>query len=131
MPCKLYGIIASGTPLIAIAPSECELSQLVCEEGIGFVAPPGEPATLASQIQQCAADAQKLAAMGDRARDLAVQKFDRRLAAERFAELIDGMLCDSSDPALRPAVECNAESLPLSRDAQSADLPDRALTNVL
>jgi len=88
MPSKLYGILSSGTPLIAVASEECELSRLVRSERIGVVSAPGQPQALASQIRQCAGDPHEVRAMGGRARQLAVDRFDRRMITAKFARLL-------------------------------------------
>ena len=50
MPSKLYGVLASGTPLVAMAPDDCELADLTREHGIGVVTPASDPAQLAKAI---------------------------------------------------------------------------------
>ncbi len=64
MPSKLYGVLASATPLIAVAPDHCELAELTVEHGIGVLAPPGEPLALAEVIERLADHAWDLEAMG-------------------------------------------------------------------
>lgn len=92
MPCKLYGILASGTPLIAVAPEGCELAQVVREEDVGFVTPPGDFAALAEQIGWCAENRRELADLGARARQLATERFDRKLITSRFGRLLADLL---------------------------------------
>lgn len=92
MPSKLYGVLASGTPLIAVAPDDCELAQFVRREGIGFVTPPGDAQTLSDQIRRCADSPESLLKMGARARKLAVEEFDRRLITARIGRLLSDIL---------------------------------------
>ena len=89
MPSKLYGALASGTPLVTIAADECELADLTREEGVGVVAPPGEPEALADVIRNLADDAWDLPEMGRRARRLAETTYDRRRITARFRELLE------------------------------------------
>jgi colanic acid biosynthesis glycosyl transferase WcaI len=88
MPSKLYGVLASATPLIAIAPEDCELSELTLEHGVGVLACPGEPASLAQAIEQLADDGWDLPQMGKRSRQLAEREFDRVQVTARFAGLL-------------------------------------------
>ncbi len=62
MPSKLYGALASGTPVLAVAPDDCELAELVEELQVGAVCAPCEPAQLAIMIQRLAAAPEQLAA---------------------------------------------------------------------
>lgn len=88
MPSKLYGILASQTPLIAVAPRDCELARFVESEGVGFVVSPGDSAALAERIESCADHREPLLAMGRAARRVAVDHFDRKLCTARFGNLL-------------------------------------------
>jgi glycosyltransferase involved in cell wall biosynthesis len=96
MPSKLYGILASGTPLLAIAPQECELADLVRQHSVGHVAPPGNPEALADAIRTMIDRRPELDAMGRRARELAEQQFDRPQVTKRLAQLLSSVLEERS-----------------------------------
>jgi colanic acid biosynthesis glycosyl transferase WcaI len=96
MPSKLYGILASGTPLVAVAPDDCELAELALEHGIGVLAPPGEPAALAEVIEKLADRTWDLPQMGDLARLLAVTHYDRRRVVPRFCDMLRNVLGSES-----------------------------------
>ena len=91
MPSKLYGILASGTPLVAVAPEECELAELTIEHGFGLLAPPGQPEALAEVIERLADQTWDLAEMGVRARRLAETQYDRRRVTARFHALLQSL----------------------------------------
>lgn len=101
MPSKLYGALASGTPLVAIAADECELADLTREEGVGVVAPPGEPEALADVIRNLADDAWDLPEMGRRARRLAETTYDRRRVTAQFRELLEEVGGQKSEVRVR------------------------------
>jgi len=88
MPSKLYGILASGTPLIAATPHDSELARLVEEQRVGAVVEPGDPQALAERILWFVEWSDDLAGYGRRARDLAVHRFDRRHSVDRFRHLL-------------------------------------------
>lgn len=102
MPSKLYGILASGTPVIAACPPESELAELVEDLEVGAVCDPGaqlHPADderlaceLADRIAQLADRPEEARSMGARARLVAEQKLDRRIQTERFGRLLDEVL---------------------------------------
>ena len=54
MPGKLYGVLASGSPALAIAPEDCELADIVRDHHVGMVVPPNEPEVLADAIRDAA-----------------------------------------------------------------------------
>lgn len=51
VPSKLYGILASGRPLIAQVPADSEIALVVREEECGLVVEPGDAAQLAEAIR--------------------------------------------------------------------------------
>jgi colanic acid biosynthesis glycosyl transferase WcaI len=92
MPSKLYGVLASGTPLLAVAPDHCELADLVRQNQVGHVVRPGEPEALAQVIEALVGQPESLDAMGRRARELAEMQFDRHQITPRFAQLLRSVL---------------------------------------
>ena len=88
MPSKLYGILASGSPVLAIAAEESELARSIDEFQIGFTVPPGDPVALAERLRWCADHRIELVEMGERARSVAVEHYDRKRQTSRFADLI-------------------------------------------
>jgi glycosyltransferase involved in cell wall biosynthesis len=99
MPSKLYGILASGTPVLAMAPKECELARIVQRHDVGMVIPPHDPAGLAEAIRRCRAAPDRLAQMGRAARRLAVGRYDRQRSAAVFGRLLFAVLGRSTTPA--------------------------------
>jgi glycosyltransferase involved in cell wall biosynthesis len=92
MPSKLYGVLASGTPLVAVVADECELAELTRRYGVGLVAPPGEPEALADVLARLADQTWDLPEMGARARRLAETEYDRRHVTSRFEALLEEIL---------------------------------------
>jgi glycosyltransferase involved in cell wall biosynthesis len=114
MPCKLYAILASGTPLAAIAPRESELSRTVVEQRVGLAVSPGDVAELTGAIRRALAHRGELEQMGQRARQLAVEMFDRRSATGRFQRLLSRVLCEgrpAGEDAVRPSPRPRSSAL--------------------
>ncbi len=88
MPSKLYGILASGTPLLAVAPEHCELADITRQAGVGMVVPPDCPEALADAILWGAEHPEDLEAMGYAARRLAEDCFDRRRITAQFSAML-------------------------------------------
>ena len=88
MPSKLYGILATGTPLLAVARANCELADLTRRQAIGLVCPPGDPEALADHVRSAADRREDLAEMGYAARRLAEWHCDRRKLTRRFGRML-------------------------------------------
>lgn len=52
LPSKIFNVMASARPILAVAPLESEIAHIVREAGCGCVVPPGSPAELAAKITQ-------------------------------------------------------------------------------
>jgi glycosyltransferase involved in cell wall biosynthesis len=76
MPNKFFDYLASGRPLVSNV--DAELTGWVREADCGLVAKPDDPADLARALERLRADPQGAREMGDRARALAADRFDRR-----------------------------------------------------
>lgn len=87
MPSKLQGILASGRPLLCLAPSTSELAQFIERERVGVVV--SEP----ENVEQIRAAIEKLRdnalrdELGKRAREVAEAQFGVAKAADAYEEL--------------------------------------------
>ncbi|MCA8989129.1 MAG: glycosyltransferase family 4 protein [Planctomycetaceae bacterium] len=92
MPSKIYGVLASGTAMLTICPSDCEIARMIEEEHLGTVCDGTEAETLAPQLVQAIQmylDQPELAAtQGERGRELCVARYDFPILAERFSGLM-------------------------------------------
>jgi len=88
MPSKLYGILASATPVIAVTEPETDLADLIDDHEIGFTCTPQDDKALAERIEELASDADLCQQMGMKARQLAVTEFSRARQTPRLAELL-------------------------------------------
>jgi glycosyltransferase involved in cell wall biosynthesis len=87
VPSKLYGILASGRPVVAQVPLESEVAYTVEEERCGVVVPPGDVTGLAAAIRALAADPEGTRAMGARARAAYEAKYTIGHAAEAYGAI--------------------------------------------
>ena len=88
-PSKLYGIMAAGTPVLAITPEASDIWKTVTSERIGVAARPGDVSNIKAAIECCASGEVDLEAMGRRARNLVELRYDRKHGCERFSRVID------------------------------------------
>ncbi|GAC1378213.1 MAG: glycosyltransferase family 4 protein [Ktedonobacteraceae bacterium] len=69
VPSKLYGILASGRPVIAQVPLDSEVAYVVNEQECGIVVLPGDVNGLAAAIKRLASDPSLARTMGSHARE--------------------------------------------------------------
>ncbi len=122
MPSKLYGILASGTPTIALAETGSELQEVIQAHDVGLTCEPNDSHALASHVQRLADDRTSVAALGRNARRLAEVSYSRTRQTARFAEVLVEVLC----PELQATV--GARRLP---DTDGATIPPESTIPVL
>jgi putative colanic acid biosynthesis glycosyltransferase WcaI len=88
VPSRLYGILAAGRPVIAATDPESETAQLVVEVGCGVLVPPGNPFALAAAMRAAHDGEYDLAEMGRRARAFAETESDRKIAVQRYRDVL-------------------------------------------
>jgi len=89
MPSKLYGILASGTAVLAIAPADCELAEIIENENVGINVPEFRAERIERAIRNLSIERDRLSDMGRRGRLLAERKFDRRASVAAFRDLLN------------------------------------------
>jgi colanic acid biosynthesis glycosyl transferase WcaI len=90
-PSKFYGIAAAGRPMIAVAAKDSEIVHLVRQHACGFAVEPGDSEAFVNAILTFADDPQHGKAMGERARAMLDAKFSRRLAFQRWRNILEGL----------------------------------------
>lgn len=108
VPSRLYNVLATGKPIIAVADPNSELALVVSEEQIGWVVPPNNAEALANAVREAASDQPRLEQMGRRARRAAETKYSLERVIRAYADL----LADLSGP-----VETEATGPQLKRAA--------------
>ncbi|TWU05972.1 glycosyltransferase family 4 protein [Stieleria varia] len=85
-PSKLYGILAAGRPVLAIANEQTDLCRTVEQHDLGWCCTPGNPAEIAAQVNR--AINEQCAERNDRAREIAISQFDRDVIVHKFRVLL-------------------------------------------
>jgi putative colanic acid biosynthesis glycosyltransferase WcaI len=91
VPSKLYGILAAGKPVVAVAPAESDAVTLGARQGFGVAADPDRPEELVQAVRGLAADANKVEQMSRAAR-AAAPSYDRVGELQKFVRIIASML---------------------------------------
>jgi colanic acid biosynthesis glycosyl transferase WcaI len=88
VPSKMYGILAAGKPIVAVAPEETDVVSLGVRRGFAIAADPDRPAEVASVVRALASDPTKLKAMGEAAR-AAAPDYDRVKELQKFVVVFE------------------------------------------
>jgi colanic acid biosynthesis glycosyl transferase WcaI len=89
MPSKLQGILASGRPVLALAPAGSELAIFIEDHICGVVVSDFDsPAAVAAAIKALQTDPARLAELGRNARIAAELRYDVKYAAQSYSALI-------------------------------------------
>jgi colanic acid biosynthesis glycosyl transferase WcaI len=91
VPSKLYGILAAGKAILAVAPRETDPVSLGAKFGFAVSADPDRPAEVAAAIRSLAGDEAKVQDMGRAARAVAPD-YDRVKELEKFVNIIEGVV---------------------------------------
>jgi colanic acid biosynthesis glycosyl transferase WcaI len=94
VPSKMYGILAAGKPIVAVAPKETDVVSLGIQQGFAVAVDPDQPAELVNVVRVLAADMNKLRNMGEAAR-AAAPAYDRVNELQKFVKLIESIAVNS------------------------------------
>ncbi len=88
VPSKMYGILAAGRPIVAVAPTETDAAALGVREEFGCSADPDRPEEVVAAVRALLADPSRVAAMGAAARS-AAPRYARSAEIRKFATLLE------------------------------------------
>jgi len=88
VPSRMYNVLASGRPILAIADPASEIAMLVREHGVGWVVAPGYVDDLVRTVESILAHKDELEAMGRRARQLAERECTLAKVVDQYAGLV-------------------------------------------
>jgi glycosyltransferase involved in cell wall biosynthesis len=97
VPSKLYGIMASGRPVVMVGPRASEPAETIAEAEVGFVVDPAEHPgqggqRLAGHLLQLYEDPALRAALGARAYDVYLERFEQQVVCRAWADLLRRLL---------------------------------------
>jgi putative colanic acid biosynthesis glycosyltransferase WcaI len=88
VPSKMYGILAAGKPILAVAPRETDVAAIGEKRGFAVWGDPDHPAQVAAAVRQVLRDANQLRNMGEAAR-AAANEYDRVNELRKFVRIIE------------------------------------------
>jgi colanic acid biosynthesis glycosyl transferase WcaI len=89
VPSKLYGILAAGKAVLAVAPEETDAVSLGAKFGFAVSADPDRPTELVAAIRFLVGDNAKVQNMGQAARG-AAPNYDRVKELQKYVKIIEG-----------------------------------------
>ena len=88
VPSKMYGILAAGRPILAVARPETDVAAIGVKRGFAIWGDPEDPAQVAYAVRQVSRDADQLRNMGEAAR-AAANEYDRVKELGKFLRIIE------------------------------------------
>jgi colanic acid biosynthesis glycosyl transferase WcaI len=88
VPSKIYGILAAGRPILAVAPMQTDVATLSLRQNFGIATDPDNPAELAAAVRALIADPTRVAAMAAAALQAATH-YTRVGEIRKFAQIIE------------------------------------------
>jgi colanic acid biosynthesis glycosyl transferase WcaI len=88
VPSKMYGILAAGKPIVAVAPQETDAAALGAEFGFAVSADPDKPEDVVAVVQSLANNPEKLREM-QRCALAAAPDYDRVDQLQKFVQIIE------------------------------------------
>ncbi len=95
MPSKIFNVMASARPILAVTPPGSEIQQIVAEAACGWNVPPRSPEKLAEAVIQLKLQDDALIQMGKNGRVCLEKKFSRAYCIEKFERMLT-ILCQST-----------------------------------
>jgi colanic acid biosynthesis glycosyl transferase WcaI len=88
VPSKMYGILAAGKPIVAVAPDECDVVFLGKELGFAVAADPEVPGQFVDRVREILPDSRRLTTMGE-AGAAAAPRYERSRELAKLVALIE------------------------------------------
>jgi len=88
VPSKMYGILAAGKPIVAVAPKDTDVAKIGEERGFAVSADPDDASRVADVVRQIFQNTETLRRMGEAAR-AAAPDYDRTSELRKFVRIIE------------------------------------------
>lgn len=89
VPCKTYGILASGRPIIGLVSKDCEVAEIISDAQCGYRVEQGNVNGLLEKIKYIYEDPEILEIMGENSRKFFEKHFTRKKITKAYYETIE------------------------------------------
>ena len=96
MPSKTYSAMMAGQAILAIAPEDSDLVDLIKAADCGWFVEPGDVSGLVSVVSEICADSQRLLKMQERSYDYAQAHFGQNTLAKKWQEALEILSSNST-----------------------------------
>jgi colanic acid biosynthesis glycosyl transferase WcaI len=87
-PSKMYGILAAGKPIMAVAPAECDVVSIGQQKGFSISSDPDDPSQFAERVRELLANKETVQRMGEAAKRTAPE-YERDGELRKLVELLE------------------------------------------
>ncbi|HTQ96642.1 MAG TPA: glycosyltransferase family 4 protein [Candidatus Acidoferrum sp.] len=88
VPSKMYGILAAGKPILAVAPNECDVVSLGSRKGFSVAADPDDSSQLVTQVKRLLTNPDGVRRMGTAAFE-AAPEFERERELQKLVAVLE------------------------------------------
>ena len=88
LPSKIFNVMASARPILAVAPPESEIAQIVADAACGQDVAPGSPEELAKVIVEMKARESALIQMGQNGRACLEKNYSRQHCVDAYEKML-------------------------------------------
>jgi len=100
VPSKMYGILAAGKPIVAVAPRECDVVAIGERKGFSISADPDAPEQFVACVRQLLQNPERLRKMGEVAASVAPE-YERAKELKKLVSIVEECLEPSQQGAQR------------------------------
>ena len=91
VPSKMYGILAAGKPIVAVAPRGSDVVAIGEQRGFSIAADPDDPVQFVDAVRQLIHNPDRLRKMGEAARSVAPE-YERGKELKKLVSIVEGTL---------------------------------------
>jgi glycosyltransferase involved in cell wall biosynthesis len=91
VPSKLYGILAAGRAVLFVGPEQCEVADILRSSGVGWIAQPHDPQSIAEALQGILENRSALRQKGRDARSFYEARFGCCRSTARIADELEAI----------------------------------------
>jgi colanic acid biosynthesis glycosyl transferase WcaI len=88
VPSKIFGILAAGKPIVAVAPEECDVVSIGRQRGFSIAADPDDPAQFVQRVRELASD-RALRERMEKAAAAVAPEYERNRELEKLVGIIE------------------------------------------
>jgi colanic acid biosynthesis glycosyl transferase WcaI len=88
VPSKMYGILAAGKPIVAVAPKECDVVSIGGEKGFAATADPDDRGEFERRVRELVRDPERIQQMG-RAAKAAAPEYERGRELRKLIQVLE------------------------------------------